>query len=187
VTGPGSWGPGYYQGVTRPEIWYQAAADAREKAGQPPTSPTGGGGGRGGGTTRPRNPAPAGIDQKWWDDFTKEHAGQNPAEFYQEAEGVSAAEGIRRAQFDREFGASFRDQYGRDPTEDDWKAHYFATRGGDTRSEAEKELDRMKRRRWRIKRKDRLAKWRREKYGKKPEQTEDRPPLYIPPSVYWRL
>jgi len=61
----------------------------------------------------------------WYERFTQQHGGQTPEQYYgQHREGLAEALG------DLEWSRGFQGMYGRPPTEDDWKAWYFQSRGG---------------------------------------------------------
>jgi hypothetical protein len=72
--------------------------------------------------------------------------------------------------------------YGRAPTDDDWRAHWFATRVGyQPRSQmTPRQYDR-----WLKARKERRRA--RQNEGKiKKEGDDQRPPVYMPPPIIWR-
>lgn len=131
-----------------------------EQFGQEDGRREGGGGGerRTSGGGRWRNNAPAGVDQKWWDDFTEQHEGQNPLDYYGEQ-----GEGLAEAMGDLEWSQNFQEMYGRPPSDDDWRLWWFQKRGLPN-------PDRPKRR----------------QAQQQVEQTEERPPLWVPPMIVWR-
>lgn len=115
-------------------------------------------------TDQGAGPAPPGLSQQWWDAFAAEHEGQNPLEFY-----GAQGEGLSEALADLEWSQGFAEMYGRPPTDDDWRAHWMATRGGPTPEQIEF---------WREQRR---------KFKEKVADAErERPPLYVPPQVIWR-
>jgi len=120
-------GQGYPYGYTRPGF--------RPEPGWMPTLPTapgaggGGAGGAGGaGAGGPGGPGgPPGFGE-WWGQFTREHGGKDPEEFYA---GVGRyGEGLEEALADREWSQGFERMYNRPPSDDDWQAHYYASRPG---------------------------------------------------------
>ena len=70
------------------------------------------------------NNAPAGVDQKWWDDFTEEHDGQNPLDYY-----GAQGEGLAEAMGDLEWSQGFERDHGRPPNDDEWRWWWFEKRG----------------------------------------------------------
>lgn len=126
----------------------------------PPQVPQGAGGGQ----QQQGSPAPPGINQKWWNDFTKEHEGQNPIEFY-----GATGEGLAEALADLEWSQGFAEMYGRPPTDDDWRAWWMKTRGGPT----PEEIEAMREQRRKIAQEIR-------------DETRQRPPLWVPPQTIWR-
>lgn len=66
--------------------------------------------------------APGGVDQQWWDEFTREHNGRTPEDVYHGD--------IDAALRDRAWGDQFYRTYGRPPSEYDWKASYYTRRYG---------------------------------------------------------
>lgn len=145
---------------------------------QPATLPTGAGGapggpgaGRGSATPpAPANPAPPGINQGWWDAFTREHGGENPQEFYERS-----GEGLQDALWDRDWSEQFARDTGRPPNDDEWRAHWFMTRTGATQEQRDE---------WKRAKEIRRALRR---YGDREpsEPFQQRPPVYVPPYVIW--
>ena len=73
--------------------------------------------------------APAAVQQlglgNWYQQFAQQHGGQTVEQYYgQQREGLAEALG------DLEWSRGFQGSYGRPPSEDDWKAWYFQSRGG---------------------------------------------------------
>lgn len=135
----------------------------------------GGGGGAGGGGLAA---APPGVNPGWYAEFQRRHGGQTPEEFY-----GRTGEGLPEAMADLEWSQGFAQMYGRPPTEDDWKAHWFATRVG--RQPGEGTMGGMTPRqyeRWQRARKER----RRAKKAEKEGTNEPRPPTWMPPQIIWR-
>lgn len=126
---------------------------------------------RGGGAAAaraPRNPAPPGINQAWWDQFTAEHAGENPDQFY-----GRTGEGLAEALADREWSEAFARDTGRPPSEDEWRAHWFMTRTGATQEQRDE---------WRRAREMRRVLREQRSPGRR---FEERPPVFVPPYVVW--
>lgn len=73
--------------------------------------------------------APGAIQQlglgQWYQKFQQQHGGKTPEQFY-----GGNREGMAEALADREWSQGFERSYGRPPTDDDWKAWYFHSRGG---------------------------------------------------------
>lgn len=191
------------RGATVPALgrgpgWGRAEGPGRSRlpGGRPPgggppgpqaPAPPGGGGGR---TTQQggpqfRNP-PEGVDAVWYRAFQREHDGQTPEEFYggQPLEGMSPQDRnfhLGWAIRDREWSQGFKDYAGKEPTDDDWRAHWHASRPGMQRPWYEGmnpgRVARIQgqRRRWRMQR-------RREGEG----DTGQRAPNFMPPVTYWR-
>lgn len=67
--------------------------------------------------------APAGIDEKWWEDFKREHNGEDPESYYKGD--------LDAALRDRAWGDQFYRTYGRPPSIYDWKASYYNRKYGD--------------------------------------------------------
>jgi hypothetical protein len=133
----------------------------------------GGGGGTGGGMVAnmaAENP-PEGISGRWWNEFRAQHGGQNPSQAYGQH-----GEGLAEALYDKAWSEGFARAEGRPPTDEEWTAHYYATRGGPRMSEEQRQLRRALRRA-------------RGGYvpptSTTPEQ-EQRPPTFVPPYVVWR-
>lgn len=127
----------------------------------------GGGGGGGGGGGRA---APAGVNPEWYAEFQRRHDGQTPEEFY-----ARTGEGLPEAMADAEWARGFAEMYGRAPTDDDWRAHWFATRAGGTPEEREQRRRRRQKERKQVKREQKMKK-----------EEDQRPPLYVPPNIIWR-
>lgn len=102
-------------------------------------------------------------------------------EFYQDAEGVTATEGLRRALADREWGGRFAVQEGRAPTDADWEAHYWETRYGGRPSMLTPEERRQRRMARKGGANRKLPRFSQE------QGDEGRAPQFIPPSVVWGL
>lgn len=161
--------------------------------GAAPTAPVmqaPGGGGRAGvqGGPQFRSP-PQGVDATWYKAFQQEHGGQTPEEFYrgESLENLSNYErdlGLGEAIADRQWSEGFQGMTGRPPTDDDWKAHWHASRPGQGRpwyegmNPARVARIGASRRKWRMQR-------RREREGDTGED-EQRPPNWVPPVTYWR-
>jgi len=74
--------------------------------------------------------APAGIDQTWWSAFTTAHKGKNPIEEYMAGGWYKDEQSaLSAALSDKAWGEQFARTYGRAPTDDDWRYHWFASRG----------------------------------------------------------
>lgn len=138
----------------------------------------GGGGGGGGGGTRA---APPGVNPGWYAEFQRRHGGQTPEEFYGQT-----GEGLPEAMADEEWGRGFAEMYGRAPTDDDWRAHWFATRVGyQPRGQmTPRQYDRWLKER---KARRRARQEARRNEGKiRKEGDDQRPPVYMPPPIIWR-
>jgi len=74
---------------------------------------------------------PAGVQQvglsNWYQRFVQQHGGQTPEDYYRSG---SRREGLSEALADLDWSKGFQQMYGRPPSEDDWKAWYFQSRGG---------------------------------------------------------
>jgi hypothetical protein len=134
--------------------------------------PTVGGGGGAGAPSYAY--APPGIDQDWYNRFQQQHGGATPSQAYGQH-----GEGLPEAMADLEWSQGFQRAEGRGPTEEEWTAHYYATRGGPRMSEADRQAMRYKRER----QSHRYRKLQREAEG---GGGGARPPNYIPPQVWWR-
>lgn len=75
---------------------------------------------------------PAGVQQaglsNWYQRFMEQHGGQTPEDFYRTS--GYRREGLSEALADLDWSKGFQQMYGRPPSEDDWKAWYFQSRGG---------------------------------------------------------
>ncbi len=168
---------------TQPNPQAPAQAGAQPTA-QPGAQPAGGGGGGGG---RGQWQAPPGVNPQWYNQFRQEHGGQTPEQFY-----GNTGEGLPEAMADEEWGRGFAAMYGRPPTEDDWRAHWFATRGGGgggtpTRRELrQQEAWQKERRAQRRARQRGMGEKESEQTRTGEEQRAPRAPLYVPPQITWR-
>lgn len=184
---------------------YQASAPTVAPAATPP--PAGGAGttGKAGASA-----GPPGVSQ-WYQEFTKEHGGKTPEQFY-----GSEQYGLAQALADREWSQGFAQMYGRSPSDDDWNAWYYQKTGTrwQTMGKAEREAEKKENRQfgrnewayekgWRGKGGGFFGSWNayekavqegRVKPGQGPEEAgepgsateEQRPPTYRPPQIYWR-
>lgn len=75
---------------------------------------------------------PAEVQQaglsNWYQRFMEQHGGQTPEDFYRTS--GYRREGLSEALADLDWSKGFQQMYGRPPSEDDWKAWYFQSRGG---------------------------------------------------------
>lgn len=151
-----------------------------------PTTPPGtGGGGTGGGGTSRGWQVPPGVDAGWYGQFQKQHGGETPEEFY-----GRNREGLAEALADREWSEGFVQMYGRAPSEEDWNAWYFHSRGGDPQWAAMTKAQRKAERKLskQTARNEWAASQGYKNWAEYKRQTaeKERPPLYQPPQIYWR-
>lgn len=79
-----------------------------------------------------------GFDPNWWNEFqaathrlgTEDVKGVTPIDFYLPAAGGDEQQALQLALTDKAWGEQFYATYGRAPTDDDWRFHWFAQRGG---------------------------------------------------------
>lgn len=136
------------------------------QAGAVGAPPAGGGGGGGGGRGAA---APSGVNPQWYQEFQRQHGGQTPEQFY-----AQTGEGLAHALADKDWSEGFAQMYGRPPTDDDWRAHWFSTRVGYQPGEGGRGSAA-----WLKARKERRR-------AKKAGEQEQRPPTYMPPPIIWR-
>jgi len=84
------------------------------------------------GSVQPVANVPADVQQaglsNWYLRFMEQHGGQTPEDFYRTS--GYRREGLAEALADLDWSKGFQQMYGRPPSEDDWKAWYFQSRGG---------------------------------------------------------
>lgn len=192
------WDPNYYAqgpgGQLVGAMVEQAIQNAQAGAGGTGTA------GAGGGTTSRRAwKAPPGVDAAWYNQFRQEHGGETPEDYY-----GRTREGLSEALADREWSQGFQQMYGRPPTDDDWQAWWYSSRGREwaamspsERAHARKEARHKGRMEWAREHGwnhwNEYERWVKEGKAQKGQSkqeatptTPEKAPQYMPPQIVWR-
>lgn len=118
--------------------------------------------------------APPGVNIDWYAEFQRQHGGQTPEQYY-----AKTGEGLAEAMADEEWARGFAEMYGRPPTDDDWRAHWFSTRVGYTPEEYEK---------WKMRQivQQEIQRQQEQQQPEPEPEPEQRAPIYQPQYITWR-